>query len=686
MKKGLNLLSLSILSISTLLFFTLFLPSTFGQQKKETKETKQPAKVEYLDNTINYFAGKSLNGLVEKPDLMVHDWLLARIDDAKKDWQARYETVKTLEEVRAYQNERCDYFWEQLGPLWEKTPLKSRVVGTLQKEGYRVEKVVFESIPNFYVTGAMFLPLESKFKPPYPAVLIVCGHSDTGKGAKWMQRVCGLGAVNGLAMFIMDPIEQGERFQLLKEDGNYSLASVAAHNITGAGSLLVGRNTATFEIWDMVRALDYLQSRKDVIPDRLGVAGISGGGTQTSYIMALDERVKAAAPSCYICNMFDNLTHVLGPQDAEQNIFGQIGFGMDHADYMIMRAPRPTLLCTATQDFFNIEDCWSSYRYANRIYTRFGLPERMAILERDDKHNYSQEHREGTIRWMLRWLAGRDEAIVESESMPDVSVEEIRCLPKPGVLGIKGARTTFDLNRDLAKELKAKRESTWKGMTPERAQTMVRDVAGIRPLVEIPNAHQMKTKLAPCDTVLETEKGIFLPLRVNLPNGKKEITLYVSDKGRYCEKANALFADKGKCVASVDLRGWGETQTQGRPYYRYEWFGTDGSDYYLAYLLGRSYIEMRTEDLLAVTKYLRDQHGLKVHLVAEGYARTIALHAAVVEPKLFASVVIENEETLTTWHSLLEKSPCFIQLTDTIHGVLNHYDLDDLLRLVKGKK
>ena len=647
---------------------------SFGQAAQEKKKAEAP-KVPGLLQKMK---------LVEQPDLMVQTWLLNKIDDAQKDWEARYETVKTVEDVVKYQNERVDYFWDQLGALWEKSPLNAKVTGKLVKDGYRVEKIVFETLPKFYATGTMFLPLESRFKAPYPGMLVVCGHSPSGKGAEWMQRVCALGATNGLAVFIMDPIDQGERFQILKPDGNYEIASVAAHNVVGSGSILLGRNAATFEVWDMVRALDYLQSRKDVIGDKLGVGGISGGGTQTSYIMSLDERVWAAAPSCYLCNIFDDLTHNIGPQDAEQNIFGQAGFGMDHADYCIMRAPRPTLILTATKDFFFIEDTWKSYRFANRMYTRFGFPERMCILEKDDKHHYSKEHREGTVRWMLRWLAQRDEAIVESETMPVLTLEEIASLPKPGVLGLPGARTTYDLNRDLARELTPKRKAAWAKMKPEAATALIRQVAGIDKLVELRNAQLYELEGRNDEFVLGTEGGgIFLPVRAHLQKDAKDLTLFVSDQGRRSPAADALLTKKNVSAVAVELRGWGESQSIGRKYYNHEYFGTDGSDYYLAYLLGRSYVEMRTEDLLAVSKYFKEKLNVNIHLVADGYARTVALHAAIAEPQLFTSVEIMHPETIQTWNSLVEKSPCPIQLTDTIHGVLNYYDLDDLLKFVK---
>ena len=127
-----------------------------------------------------------------------------------------------------------------------------------------------------------------------------------------------LAAVNGLAGFVDDPIDQGERFQYLNEQGKPVYQSVQAHNLIQAGSILVGRNTATFEVWDGMRAIDYLQSRSDIIGDKIGVCGTSGGGTQTSYIMSLDDRVALAAPSCYICTFFNDLTNNLGPQDGER--------------------------------------------------------------------------------------------------------------------------------------------------------------------------------------------------------------------------------------------------------------------------------------------------------------------------------------------------------------------------------
>ena len=298
---------------------------------------------------------------------------------------AAFEKLKTPEDVAAWQESRRQIFlglWADFPP---RTPLKARVVARQQHDGYRLEKVIYESQPRHFVTALMYLPAA---KPPFPGVLVPCGHSDNGKANESYQRVCILLAKNGMAALCYDPIDQGERCQLPGLAGKNRGGGTVAHCLAGVGSILLGRNTATFRVWDGMRSLDYLESRADIDPRRLGCTGNSGGGTLTSYLMALDGRIACAAPSCYLCG-FRRLLETLGPQDAEQNIHAQIAFGLDHADYVLMRAPRPTLMCTATHDFFKIDGAWNAFRQAKRVYTRLGAAENIAIAEADEQHGFT---------------------------------------------------------------------------------------------------------------------------------------------------------------------------------------------------------------------------------------------------------------------------------------------------------
>ena len=344
--------------------------------------------------------------------------------------------------------------------------------------------MIFESRPEFFVTAALFLPDSSRHKPPYPGVLIPCGHSENGKAYESYQTMGASLALAGLAALVFDPIDQGERFQLLDATGKPVLGGVTGHTMVGVGAMLLGRSVAQFEIWDGMRALDYLLSRPEVDPARVGVTGNSGGGTQASYLMALDERLKVAAPSCYLTG-FKALLGTIGPQDGEQNIFGQLAFGLDHADYILMRAPAPFLICAATNDFFDIGGAWETFRYAKRLYTRLGFAERVELMENDAPHNYNTLQRQSVLRWMSRWLLGRDAPLVE----PPIALftdEELRVTPRGQVMLIPGARTAYDFNAELAKQLAAKRAPLWAAASAEERRAKVRAVTGIRPLGEIP--------------------------------------------------------------------------------------------------------------------------------------------------------------------------------------------------------
>jgi hypothetical protein len=132
------------------------------------------------------------------------------------------------------------------------------VVGKGARDGWRFEKLIYESRPGMFVTAVLFLPAGD---PPYPAVLIPCGHSNNGKASELYQRACIELATNGIAALIYDPIDQGERYQLLDNAGKPRYGGTMGHTMTGVGCILLGTNTATYRIWDGMRGIDYLVIR-----------------------------------------------------------------------------------------------------------------------------------------------------------------------------------------------------------------------------------------------------------------------------------------------------------------------------------------------------------------------------------------------------------------------------------------
>lgn len=617
---------------------------------------------------------------------MMPRYLLRQAQPRFEQWRQQYEQRTTPEQIAAYQKNLREQFLQAIGGLPDRTPLNPRVTGVVSRDGYRVEKVIFESRPKHYVTALLFLPDGGGHTPPVPGVLVPCGHAGEAKAYDAYQTMGALLALNGMAALVFDPIDQGERSQM--PEALPKLAGTTAHTTLGIGSILLGRSTASFEIWDGMRAIDYLQSRPEIDPNRIGCTGNSGGGTQTSYLMALDNRIKAAAPSCYITG-FEALLSTIGPQDAEQNIFGQLAFGMDHADYLMMRAPMPILICAATKDFFDIQGTWNSYRYAKRLFTRLGVAERISLLENDATHNYNRTQREGIVRWMSRWLLGHDKPITEPNVVL-LTAEEVRCTPDGQVMHLAGARSTYDLNRGLEKELAARRKRLWETTPRASLIEQVRRTVGVRPLAELPAPQvQMGETIERGDVLIQKavatlEEGLHLPALVFRSQGEPtgSDVLYVHESGKSADAGVGGPIEKlvkaGHVVVAVDLPGTGETQA--RAGWGGELFGPDAKDVLTSYLLGRSYVGMRAEDVLICARLLGERSEQPVDVVAVGTMCVPVLHAAALEPQLFGSVQLVRG--LASWANVIELGRSRNQLVNAVHGALSLYDLPDLAGLL----
>lgn len=619
------------------------------------------------------------------PKQMLRRYLKTQAEAAFARRQTVYEAVKSAEDVVTYQAKLRGLLLEQLGELPERTPLNPKIVGELKGEGYRAEKLIYESQPQHFVTAVLFLPMT---KGPHPAVLVPAGHSLDGKVSN--QRVCILLAMNGIAAMCYDPIGQGERFQLLDDQGQPRFKMTEEHTLLGSTSMLVGRGTASYRIWDGIRSLDYLASREDIDAKRLGVTGCSGGGTLSSYLMALDERVACAAPSCYLTS-YPRLLATIGPQDAEQNIHAQIALGIDHADYMLLRAPRPTLILASTHDFFDIQGTWDSYRQAKRIYTRLGHPERVNLIETDAKHGYPLLQREAMAHWMNRWLLGKDQPISEAEFTTPTAAAA-RCTERGQVMLMPGARSVTDLNVELANKYQSQRQKLWQKENLPAALESVRKIAGIRTLGELPQPTVRQAGSIERDgytiekLVLEPAPTLVIPallFKPAKPTGQKY--LYVSGAGKQAaaEKDGAVeqLVRKGHIVLAIDVRGCGETGPSPDGLW-----GGDWNDIFVSYLLGKSMLGMRAEDILVAARFLNDVKRTEdsaVNLIGVGAAGPAALHAAAVERDLFRG--LELRGSLNSWTEYLKHPEMRGQLVNSVHGALRAYDLPDLINSLPYK-
>lgn len=623
-----------------------------------------------------------------KPSELVYRHLQRQVHAAMDRRRKRVNQLENPAQIRAYQKRMRAFFIKQLGGFPRRSPLNAKVVGKLDDDGFRIEKVIFDSQPNHRITATLYLP---KSKGPWPAVVVASGHSRTGRMAGYNQRFGIIMAKHGMAALCYDPIGQGERSQMLGKDGKPKHRSTTTeHFQIGVGSILVGRNTARYRVWDGMRCIDYLASRKDINAKRIGFTGCSGGGTLTSYVMALDDRVTCAAPACYLTT-FRNLVDTIGPQDAEQNIFGQLAFGMDHPDYVLMRAPRPTLISATTKDFFDISGTWDNYRQCKRIYTKLGFPERVALVEGTGGHGVPMSNLNAIARWMGRWLLDKDEHFAETK-LPTRPVKDLLCTQKGQVLLSPGELSVFQLNAKYESQLKSNRDAARKrkALSGGELRNRVRQLAGIRHLKElkeptVKTAGTLKRSGYTIEKlVLERSDGVPLPtLRFTPAKATGDVYLYLHGEGKQADAnpggAIENLVKRGNTVVAVDLSGLGETRRSGGQL-------GDWKNFYMAYLLGKSYVGIRAEDVLVATRFAaasEEAKSRRIKLVAIGEAAIPALHVAAVEPRLFSTVQLRR--MVPSWRPVVTATESHNQLVNTVHGALEVYDLPDLISLAGGK-
>jgi dienelactone hydrolase len=615
------------------------------------------------------------------PRKRLHSFLLAECQkhfDARK---ADVETLKTPAEIARRQEMLRAKFVAALGGFPEKTPLNAHSVGTLKRDGYRIEKVIYESRPEHHVTANLYVP---DGPGPFPGVVMPLGHSQNGKAADYMQRGAVLLVKNGFVALVYDPIGQGERSQLLDPLGKPAIkGSTSEHTMVGVGAILVGHGTASYRVWDGIRSIDYLCSRPEVDPKRIGCTGCSGGGTLTSYLMALDDRIAAAAPSCYITTL-ERLFATIGPQDAEQNITGQVALGLDHPDYLFLRAPKPTLICAATRDFFDIQGTWAAFREAKRVYGKLGFPERVELVESDTSHGYPRQHREAVVRFFNRWLRNVTDPVTE----PDFPIEkdaDLQCTRSGQVLEDLKGKSVFDLNAAAAAELAKARAA--KKRTPDEFREEIRRLIGLPK--DIPEAQMTGGEKAGREgydvqkVVFATEPGVVVPTLVYRPlhadrAGPPVVLAHDQGKAAAVVAAERL-AKAGRAVYAVDLRGFGETAPGVAPAGKVPAFGVEFKESFLGLHLNRPLLGQRVYDLLAVVRAV----GREVEVVGVGAAGPVALHAAALDDRVkFVTV----EGSIPSWELVVRTPVTQNQLSGVVPGALAVYDLPDIVAAIGPRK
>ena len=323
----------------------------------------------------------------------------------------------SVERRREYVKE---HFLEAIGGLpQERPPLSPQVTGTVQCEGYRVDKVMFRSSERVWVSCSLYLPKDCGRR--LAAVLFVCGHDPEGKQAPEYQRACIHLVKAGMAVLAMDSYGQGERCSYYDEACHRERIGrcTREHDYAGFQCMLLGDSVARYLLWDAMRAVDYLVGRPDIDASRIGITGNSGGGTLTMMMMIVDGRIAAAAPGTFVTSRRQYL-QAGQAQDNEQIWPGLTRLGIDHRDGVLCMAPRPVLLLTAEHDFFPQKGTVETFAWCQGIWRLYGQEEKLSIYRDDCMHSYSEGMARRAAAFFAQYLGGVENYKADSRITPAI--------------------------------------------------------------------------------------------------------------------------------------------------------------------------------------------------------------------------------------------------------------------------
>ncbi|HEX3448668.1 MAG TPA: acetylxylan esterase [Isosphaeraceae bacterium] len=593
----------------------------------------------------------------------VHQQILELAAVQEHERRARFAAVKNKGDLDVLGSSLRQTFLKLVGDLPDRQGVPSvRKAGTIEADDYVVDKLVFESFPGYFVSALLYKP--KKITTPVPGVLSPCGHSVTGKAAGPYQILHINLAKRGYVVLTYDPVGQGERSQFwdaAKGRSRFNL-SCGEHAVLGNPLYLLGTNLARYRIFDGLRGLDYLVSLPEVDASRIGCVGNSGGGTLTAYIAALDSRVRAVAIGCYITTLRRRMGNRIQQDpdaDPEQDIFGFVSEGIDHAGLLAMIAPRPTLLGFARFDFFPIEGARETFDEARRLYEVAGAGDRIDRVEAAERHGLSLPLRTATYEWFGRWLSGNREA---------APATEFAVSPRPAqeLLVCKDGQVSLSFrSRPLLPLALEQFDGTKR---PERI-----------PLRQLLN--------------LDTERADPHITRVS-PGSSRSATAVLCVNGNETRdwRDETRFFDglarHGLAVTVVDPRGVAQRRPGlaifGRNYAD-PLVGVEENIAYNAFLVGKSLLGMRVTDVLVAVRKLLDQDKPgRIVLCARRDAALTACFAAAVEPAIES---VATEDMVLSFRGLFSSSAAPINAASILPDLLRRFgDIADVLAEIAPRR
>lgn len=594
------------------------------------------------------------------------DDLLRRARECSSAQSQAKATIRSVEEFERYREQVYAHLLDAIGGLpTEKTPLNARTTGVIEEAEFNIEKVLFESQPEYFVTANCYLPKQCEKHAP--AVLFLCGHSDTGKALPGYQKVCRDLVANGFMVLAIDPIGQGERLQYVRDGVNTQYSNTVEHSYAALPFTLQGASVARHFVWDAIRGIDYLIERGDVDENRIGAVGNSGGGTQTALLTLLEPRLAASMPCTWITSQ-EHMMKSGHVQDGEQVVYGAMERGPNHDDYLIGIAPRPVLIGAAAYDTFPVEGSLQSFERARKIYELYGEPEKLQIVVDPAPHSFSTGLRQACVNWFKQHL--KDEASNFVTGDPSTLDPAVLNVTESGqvVTDFPNCRTIYDLNCQRLDAMQKPEARTPQARTPQQLRDELSRVLGVATAGDRkapiyprlwPDSHDNfalqniwffsaldvsvgGVLFFPTSTVSPVESTAILLLK----NGTTGLPENMATVEELLQQNKAVFVFDPRGVGSVAVRSVSASEAlhPGSETFAttYPFFTTECKFACDAMMLGQSTLGLRVFDVLRAFDYLRERNDTgRIEIYGVGKAAIWSYFASVLEERFSAVTCVD---------------------------------------------
>ena len=492
---------------------------------------------------------------------------------------------------------------------------------------------------------------------------------------------------------MIDPLSQGERYQLTDRSGKpLTRGGTTEHTLLNQAANLLGTSMPADELWDNMRGIDYLITRREVDTSRIGCIGNSGGGIQTIYLAAMDKRIKAFAPCSYLASR-ERTLELTGPADGCAQIPGEGRLQLEMNDFLLAAAPSPMLVLAGRFDFIDYRGTEDAFREQKQLYTVLGYPDNTTLFAYDDGHGISKPKREFAVTWFRKQFY-RDTTQISEPELQLHTVQELQ-VTTTGQLNsfLEAEETLQQRNLRLFDAGKEKRKQ-FTSMPDSGFKNAVAKLLGINP-VEARLTTEQKGTVQNGNTsyhkwIIRKENEIPLPLLIAYPEVKTtKLAIYISSlgKNRLADSAGLVNEQlrSGTAVILCDVRGTGET-TDKTEFNDPKYYNKDYRNVMLALHTGQSLTAQRTTDLLSLIDFVKQDARLKnipVELYADGAPAQAALYTLLFRKEVAS---LHLDDRIRSFREILERPTEQDWYAYEIPGVLDHYDIPDLVKKIGTEK